>query len=196
LTNVAVLLVAGIYFTHYAAVLAPALVLVIGGAVQVALQYATTLSGPARTALLAGAGVFLVAIVGVQLRAVHDDGTGRGFPRTAVAEQLAGGRCVTSDSAVPLILTGVMGRNIDNGCRVVVDFTGQVYETRGDSTYRADNQEFQRLAADYLLSGDRIVLVRQGTDLLDDATTALLRSRPILIESRNLLVLGDGPPAP
>jgi hypothetical protein len=143
-----------------------------------------------RLALLASAGLLLAVVASIQVWDVVDDRSGRGFPRATVAQLLAGGRCVTADSATLLILTGVMGRNISNGCPVVVDFTGQVYETRGQPTYRGSNEEFQRRATDYLLSGDRIVLVRQSHDLLNAASMAELRARPVLLERKYVLVLG------
>lgn len=188
--NVVLLLVGGIYFKHYSAALAPLLVLVIGAATQVVVDAARRSTPTRRLTLLAGMGVLLAVVAAVQVRDVAVDRSGRGFPRAAVAQLLAGGRCVAADSATPLILTGVMGRNIGNGCPVVVDFTGQVYETRGESTYRGANQQFQQRAKEYLLSGDRIVLVRERLDLLDAATIAEMRTRPVLLERRNLLVLG------
>jgi 4-amino-4-deoxy-L-arabinose transferase-like glycosyltransferase len=186
----ALLLAGSLYFTHYAASVAPMLVLILGAGAQVGLDASRRLPAAGRAAVVVLGVAALGAVVLVQLRAVVDIQSGWRFPGPAVSRLVADGTCVTADSATPLILTGVLGRNIERGCPVVVDFTGQVYDTRGQGLDRPDNAAYQEWATDYLLSGDRIVLVRLDNDGLAPDTVDLLRARDVLKESDHVVVLG------
>jgi hypothetical protein len=185
------LLANGVMFRHYSAVLAPLVVLVLGAAVQVVLDATSTWSGTSRVVAVASTATVVLAIIAGQLVTVSDYGAGRRFPWAQVTPLVAGARCVTADSATPLILTGSMSTNIEQGCPVVVDFTGQLYETRGEPLVRRENQAWQRWALDYLSSGDRTILVRQVNDGFTAATLADLVDRPVLLEAKKLVVLGE-----
>ena len=190
-SNVVVLAATAVYFKHYSAVLAPAIALILGAGVQVAVDGARRRGVPGRT-LFVVVSIAIACLVAVQLGFVRADRVGGRFPRAAVDRALGGSTCVTADSAAPLILTGWMARNIAHGCPVVVDFTGHVYEARGAPSRRS-SEAFQAWAAAYLLTGDRIVLIRRPADQLDATTDALLAKRPVLLDRPQVLVLGPAP---
>ena len=100
---------------------------------------------------------------------------------------------MTADSATALILTNTFHSNLANGCPVVVDFTGQVYETRGYPLSRSENPEFQRLALEYLNRGERVIITRQAADGFTPETLANIQRRPILYANKNVTVYGPLP---
>jgi hypothetical protein len=121
---------------------------------------------------------------------------GTSFPARDVARTLAASRCVTADSPDVLILTDVLQRNRQRGCRVLVDLSGLSYDgdampLRPDGTpvARALNPAWQRDLTDYLFSGDVLFLTRPASDGFSPESLQRLDALPLLRHGRGFVLL-------
>lgn len=180
-------------FINYTAYTAAALALVIGAFGQAVANQVLKLDYEPRrivSAILATVAVLIILPMGIRTaRVLHPIK----FPVTQVSAAIAGGKCITSDSAFTLIETNTFNSNVANGCAVVVDFTGMVYETRNLPLQRQHNPQFQQDAIAYLNQGDRVILMRQDKDKLSPAVLAELAKRPVLFHQGPYIVYGPLP---
>ncbi|WP_425956757.1 hypothetical protein [Xylanimonas sp. McL0601] len=150
--QVAVLVLSPSYFTHYAALAAPSLVLVVASAVASAPRLSR-----ASIAVAACAGLACATVSALSPSAVP-------FPAQTVRALLPTAGCVRSDSPGALVLLDLLSRELKSGCTVLVDLSGISYDRRGRSATgpvsRRSNRLYQEEAVDYLASGSSAVLVR------------------------------------
>jgi hypothetical protein len=143
-------------------------------------HYASLVAGPAAVAVAAGldwwvrrlsrirpqagragtaATLALVAAYSLPMTQAH---VGRAFPGAelgAVAERIPG--CVTADDPTTLILMGVLGRNLEHRCPLVVDLGGWTYDHPPvPAVARARDTAFQVYARNYLSSGGAAISTR------------------------------------
>lgn len=188
--QVFVLMITPNLFINYTAFTSVALALTIGAFCQVVANRVQELAPSARrrasTVLIAA----LILIVTPFVVFIDFRMTPRTYPVAGVSEAVAGGQCVTVDSALSYFMTDTFRSNVDNGCPIIVDFTGYVYETRDLPLRRKNNPEFQAYAIDYLMQGDRIVIIRAEEDGLTAPTLAVLNERPVLFQQDEYVVYG------
>jgi hypothetical protein len=108
-------------------------------------------------------------------------------PPRALAPRLAKVRCVMSDSPMPLIRLNVLDRNLANGCRDWVDVTGRTYAPDmnvrgpdGKPVPRVENGPWQRALADYLGSGQAVIVGRGNGSGMSGATFDAIRGSGVL----------------
>jgi alpha-1,2-mannosyltransferase len=169
------------WFLHYAGVIAAPLVLVLGGGLAVALQKAGTVRSwlPPAVASLAAVAILVSALPLTQHR------LGRPFPgRTAatIVANLPG--CVVTDFPMTLIQMNLLRRNLERGCRYVVDLGGTSYHigTRADRQQkRHHNEIWQAYALEYLRTGDAVVIARFSSGVgFSPETAKVVRGWPQL----------------
>jgi alpha-1,2-mannosyltransferase len=175
------LAVSPVWFLHYAGVIAAPLVLVLGGGLAVALQKAGTVRSwlPPAVASLAAVAILVSALPLTQHR------LGRPFPgRTAatIVANLPG--CVVTDFPMTLIQMNLLRRNLERGCRYVVDLGGTSYHigTRADRQQKRDHNEiWQAYALEYLRTGDAVVIARFSSGVgFSPETAKVVRGWPEL----------------
>lgn len=91
--------------------------------------------------------------------------------------------CVTTDDPAVLVVAGVLDRNIQRGCPLMVDLGGYSYYLRPGADLhvsRARNRQWQRYVLDYLRSGEAAVVVRFDNSALSRRTRAEVESWPAL----------------
>lgn len=147
------------WFQHYAALSAPAAALVMGAASGRLID----LLGWAWSPLRWVGGLALLAVLFLYATPPDDAGFGREFPARSMRPLVADVTgCVTSDVAGILIELDVLGQNIERGCPLVVDLGGYSYAIDRDvlPRSRARDAQWQRVALDYLRSGDVTIVAK------------------------------------
>lgn len=183
------LLVTPSFYPYYAALLGPAMVLVVAAAVRAVPVRARTL------AVVATCLGFGLTTAPGQFHAP------RPFPAAQVRAMLPQAGCVRSDSPGALVLLDVLSRDLDRGCTVAIDLSGTWFDepvvVRSQVVSRRDNPRYQDAVVDYLSTGGATVLVRAGGDGFSTATTKeLARGRTLDRFPDNVRVLAGGrPPA-
>jgi alpha-1,2-mannosyltransferase len=168
------------WFFHYTALTAAVIAVVAGAALQQALDLpAFRQRRTLRPIAPVGAGFALLALAAF----VATASSGEPFParqlRPAVESSTG---CVTTDHGSALILTDMIGRNLDRGCPLVVDLGGYSHDRQGLS--RRGNPEFQDFAIGYLRTGDRAVLARFTADeSWSRASLRVLQNWPVVAEA-------------
>jgi hypothetical protein len=171
----AVLLVATpIFYPHYVAILAVPAALLMGVA-------AGLVSRPSRTwgrrGLVAGG----CALIVLDVLAVTRIRSGDVVPTALHAPVRAATDCITADDPNTLLALGVVGRNIQRDCLLVVDLGGYSHDlSRGRTVPRSRNAEWQQVVLDYLGDGQYAVPTRFGRGRgLSAATAAEIESWPV-----------------
>ncbi len=146
------------WFLHYAALIAgPAAVTVGYGAAQLIAR-----ARRANPILGVVAAVALGVAVSGYAVPVTSARFGESFPGGQLAAAVTGAQgCVTTDNPTTLTEMGVLGRNLDRGCPLVIDLGGRSYdEPATPAVSRTRNPSWQRYALRYLESGTVVVLTR------------------------------------
>jgi hypothetical protein len=187
LASGAVLLAAPSWFLFYADFLTPAAALCVAtgaAAIGAARRDSARVFWPA--CATAGAAVVLLVLVGSAQALWYRPGKTISPPR-ALAPRLAKVRCVMSDSPMPLIRLNVLDRNLANGCRDWVDVTGRTYAPDmnvrgpdGKPVPRVENGPWQRALADYLGSGQAVIVGRGNGSGMNGTTFDAIRGSGIL----------------
>ena len=173
------LLITPSWFPHYAALIAPTAALVLGGA-------ATTMAARLRPGSIRHAfrGALVTAMVVLTVLPLSRASLGKALPRGALTSGVIGAAgCVTTDDPANLIELNVLDRNLDRGCRLVVDVGGYSYDesVAGRQVPRRSNSVWQRTLLDYLRSGSVTVLSRFGSQSTFSTTTVVTIHRwPLL----------------
>lgn len=180
LSSVALLLASPAFFPHYLAVLGVPVALAAGGLVV------STAPGSG-----ASAGRLAVTVVGclalaLDALALTRIASGEVVPTRELdpAVQSATG-CITADDPSTLLALGVVGRNIDRGCDLVVDLGGYSHHlSAGTSVSRGRNQEWQLVVIRYLGGGQYALSTRFGRGRgLTPATAAAIESWPVQLRA-------------
>ncbi|HEY3407457.1 MAG TPA: glycosyltransferase 87 family protein [Propionicimonas sp.] len=177
LANTVVLLLGPTWFIHYPAFVAAPLCLVYGAA-------AGELAGMRRARwvrVIAG----VVAAAGVSLlgSSMLQASEGTAFPDHLLREVLAARPgCVTTDNPTTLIFSNTLRRNLAEGCPLVVDLSGYIYDIHrnGGDINRASDPTFQRLALNYLESGTTTALIRFGPGDLSRQSRLVIDAWPLV----------------
>lgn len=176
-TALATLLIGPSWYSHYPEFAAVPLALVLGtGLAQMV--------GAGRRSLHSAVAAATAVVVAVG--AVVQFATPEGSPFavrevTAVVRDRAG--CITTDNPVSLILTNTLRRNLRQGCPLVVDLSGYIYNitrTADADPLRSDNPAFQRELMNYLASGNTAIIMRLWPDSFSAQSQAEVRSWPSL----------------
>lgn len=182
------LLVAPQFYRHYPAVVAAPLTVLLGlGAGRWLAQLRSHRLRVVILVVLAGVGAVAALLAAHQRVDTHFDGPGL----AAVAWTHPG--CVTTDDPTALIAADLIGSNLADGCRLVVDLTGYRYYLGGPADLRA-NPAWQEFYREYMSSGSLAVLTRKHAwDEMDDRTRALMRTWTTVGEVSGRPVLSPRP---
>ncbi|HET6825790.1 MAG TPA: hypothetical protein VFH64_07680, partial [Amnibacterium sp.] len=180
---VIILLASPSYFLHYGVLAAPFLATTVGIGAARLLSFVR--NAPARTAL---AVVVVLAVLALNVPADVTKRTSEAVPTAVLrpaAQRVQG--CVTTDDPHILAALDVLSRDLERGCPLWPDVTGYTYDRDsykigGREVARPRNPRWQRDVAAYLLSGQAVIVHRDGTGL-SPATDRLIRSGPILARS-------------
>jgi hypothetical protein len=171
------------YFGHYGTFAAPALALLVGAGADTVLSWLAVRT-PVVRPLAPALGVVALAVLAAHV-VTHAEGR-RPPPESAMADQLAGARCVAADSAAALVAADVLSRDLEQGCPVVVDVTGLTYDQdRGDlrsgstPTARRHDPEWQRSVDRYLTGASAVLLDQWRSDGLDPKVLVRLEHRDL-----------------
>jgi hypothetical protein len=93
--------------------------------------------------------------------------------------------CLTSDDPNNLLALGVVGRDVERGCALVVDLGGPSHDlSRGQVIPRSRNAAWQRLVVDYLGSGHYTLATRFGPGRgYSKATVSTIDSWPVRVQA-------------
>ncbi len=201
LANGAVLVGSPPYFPHYGAFLAPPVALTAGAGVQRAWGYLRRRAGYGaygRYVLVAAVGAGLLACAAPLALTTR---LTTPFPNARLAALLASKRCVAADAPAALVLSGVLSRDLRNGCPTRIDVTGATYNVdsvigaNGHEVSRRVNPLWQKDIVAYLLSGQAAIVVRPSGDELSRSSLAILHRLPVLYHARGITVWAVGPGA-
>ncbi|HEY3409654.1 MAG TPA: hypothetical protein VGK53_15905, partial [Propionicimonas sp.] len=177
LANTVVLLVGPTWFIHYPAFVAAPLCLVYGAATG-------ELAGMRRAGWVRVlAGVMAAAGVGLLGSSMLQAREGTAFPDQLLRGVLAARQgCVTTDNPTTLIFSNTLRRNLAEGCPLVVDLSGYIYDIHrnGGDLNRASDPTFQRLALNYLASGTTTALIRFGPGDLSRESRLVIDAWPMV----------------
>ena len=188
-----VLLAAPIYLNHYSSFLTVPLALVLGASAAVVSDRLRARGSHKVDRVAAVAAVTTLVLLGLGSLARP---LGEHFPGKRLAAHLPVSGCVRSDVPTALIQLDVLSRDLERGCPVPVDFTGQTYDRLarqgldGSPLPRDANPAWQAYVRDYLTSGSALVLVRGSNNGFDATTQQLFRSLPVLGRVGEHAVLG------
>jgi len=177
-----VLLLTPTWFVHYSALTAGVTALVVGAGAQ-RLVNVLARRGSAAVGRVVSA-VLVVGLAAFSLP-VAPSTIGSVFPGNTLGAAVARRPgCITSDHPTALILMGVLNRNLQRGCPLVVDLGGASYDlpspARGVLS-RRKNEAFQRYALTYLKTGNTMILARFYRGFgLSDSSLKTVRSWPVV----------------
>jgi hypothetical protein len=176
------LLVTPSFYQHYPAVMAVPVALILGSAVALT-------PGAGRTRQLGALALLPVVLVWGTAQVVHiaeSQLNDRDVHFTSLRDAVeSASGCVTSDDPAPLIELDVFTRDIERGCPVWIDLSGDAYvDDIGGDLPRYRNEQFQRQAMDYLARGEVAIVGREESlHYLDAASRRRLASWPVLASS-------------
>ncbi|MGI8457132.1 MAG: hypothetical protein ACR2LI_03315 [Propionibacteriaceae bacterium] len=175
------------FFQHYAGLTAAPLALVVGSATALGIRRI-------RSARLRTWTAIALVLAGTLLAIPSIGSTyGRVFPAATLRPAvLAVPGCVTADDPTALLQLDVLSRNLERGCRLVVDLGGYSYDLQPRNrsfVSRRSNLPWQRAAIRYLGGGSVTMVLRFtrrfGFDPLSAATvrswTVIKRAQPFLV---------------
>ncbi|MFT4164126.1 MAG: hypothetical protein QM650_02670 [Microlunatus sp.] len=202
-THGALAMTTPMWFVHYAGLTSAPIALAVGGGVAVLLSWCGRLEP---TPVARGLSVALVALTAVGILALAypmrtQTLGGREFPAAELAPtagRLPG--CLATDWPLALLQLNLMQRQIDRGCRFVVDLGGYSYYLT-DSAYhdqtRRKNKDWQMLALAYYRSADAVLPVRFSAESGYSAATArTMTSWPVLVKAGGCAIRVPQPEEP
>ena len=180
------LMFAPVYFPHYAGWLAPQAALAAGAVAATTIDWL----GPNRRRL--GIGAFAVGFAVLAVISLRP--AGERVRLTPSDPDLSGARCVTSDAPILLIVTGALRRDLDNGCRLLLNPNSVSHILNagraGGKLSRSKLPEYQREMQDYYTSGDGVIIGRPAKAGLNAETWAVLRDHfPIELQRGPITIL-------
>ena len=122
----------------------------------------------------------------------------RPFPAGAFASAVnAAPGCVTADNSTALIVTNALSRNLQRGCRTVVDLSGYSHDVRaatGTKGSRVGNRAWQRFVLAYFRSGSAafVITFDDGTHF-NANTVATLDQWPVLAKRGQYVLAPHSP---
>jgi alpha-1,2-mannosyltransferase len=192
LTHGALVLAAPMWFLHYAGLTAAPIALVLGGSVGAIMGW----SGRVQRVPWIGWTVGSVAVLGTVVLALSLPRWGFGsalFPGKTLAsgvEDQSG--CLATDWPMSLLQMDLLQRNLDRGCRLVVDIGGYSYylvDSEFSDVSRRRNDDFQTVILTYYRSADAVVPVRFSTRSgYSNATAKEIASWPVVAKAGRFVV--------
>jgi hypothetical protein len=176
------LLTGPVFISHYSGWIAP------GGAIVLGTAAAVLVSALDRSRLTARLcrGAALLALGLVALTAIQPQGIA--IDRAALEHDIRDARCVSSDSAVLLVETSGLLRDLQAGCHLVLDPTGTAYDTdRGHlapgpvGAARLAAPGYQRAMEAYYAGSDAALFTRPADGLTDATRAAIARTLPVVV---------------
>lgn len=190
LTHGALAMTTPMWFLHYAGLTAAPIALAVGGALTVLLGWCGQLQRRSAARFLSGAliGLAMVSMLALTYPLREHTLGGKRFPAAELAPtagQLAG--CVATDWPMALLQLNLLQRQIDRGCRFVVDLGGYSYYLT-DSAYhdqmRRKNEDWQVLALAYYRSADAVLPVRFSVKSgFSEQTAQTVKSWPVIVKA-------------
>ncbi len=179
-----------LWFLHYAGMSAAPIALVLGGALWAIMDW-TGQRWPSLPLPLAGVATGAVLVLAIPMTRV--DLGGRPFPAEALAQPLRDRPgCVTHDFPMALIQMDLLQRDIDRGCRFVVDLGGYSYyvtDSPDAKEPRARNRDWQAHALEYYRSGDAAIAFRFRAGAgFSRATARTIKRWPVIVEVGDFVV--------
>lgn len=193
--QIGVLLYVPVFFTGYPTFAAPALVLVLGAFGQVLWNFAAGMRFQWVVRSVAAVGVFVV----FAFCAVYITQTPKSFgalPAGAI-RAVADGRCVAADRPSTIAIVNRLTSSLNNGCPIVVDFTGSYYSTpqaRRGMTNRIISPDFQAGIQNYFSNSDYVIITRRKNDQMSPQTLDQLKARPVVFKGKKGALVIYGPP--
>jgi alpha-1,2-mannosyltransferase len=176
----ALLLSTPLWFVHYAGLTAAPAAIMVGAAAATLIGVSKSIGarGLIASLLVAGLAVVAVPMLGARF--------GRPFPAAAIAETAGPlGGCITTDDPTTLIQTDLLQRNLQRGCKLVVDLGGYSNDVHLSRVVaRSRNGPWQSFAIDYLRSGSAVIVVRFNSRFGFSAhSAAVVRKWPVLVRA-------------
>ncbi len=172
---VALLLLAPIFYPHYLGVLA------VPGALLVGVATGVLTDLPRRRGWRLAVAIVGCLALALDVLALSRIRSGDSIPLELAGPVQSATGCLTSDDPNNLLALGVVGRNVDRGCELVVDLGGHSHDlSRGQRIPRSRNPAWQQLVVDYLGSGEYALATRfaEGRGL-STATATEIDSWPV-----------------
>ena len=183
LVQVAIVLSTPSFFGDYPNFAGPALSLVLGTAVALAIGHLA----PMRRARSAVAVTVVTCLVASLAAISIASDSSRSLKLGELRDEVAGAECVSADTPSLLVLSGGLREDIDHGCRIVLDPTGVRYDTdRGHllpgpasgSTRAAVG--YQRAMAAWYASGSVALFLHPGAGLTAETMAPIVAALPVL----------------
>ena len=162
----AIVLITPMWFLHYAGLTAAPIALAVGAAVGVVIGWVARVAQlPWMPGLIGAIALVCTTLLVIPLQRITFYSPS--FPgRTLAAQVTDQPGCFVTDFPMTLIQMNLLQRNLDRGCRLVVDIGGYSYYDV-DSQYadvsRRKNKDFQRVLLDYYRSGTAVIPLRFST---------------------------------
>ena len=189
ITHAALVMTTPMWFLHYAGLTAAPMALTFAGALAVVMGWTRQVRWlPPSLAVVTVAGTLVLAYpmreVDLGDRQIPVDQLRATLPRW--------GTCIATDWPMTLIQLNLLQREIDRGCRFVVDLGGYSYyllDSPFHAEARRDNVDWQQLALEHYRSGDAVIPVRFDTDAgFSEHTARTLESWPVIVEAGDYVV--------
>ena len=196
IAQMAYLLLAPTFYSHYSAWIAPAAAIILG-----IRESALTMDAAARYRPLVGlARVGYVGIVAALVIGIPRH-QGVVLEQAGIVRDLDGARCVSADAPDLLVVTSRLRRNIADRCQLVVDPTGLSYETdRGHlspgpvAAARLKAAGYQAAMEEYYDDSNAAMFTRDSADGLTAATREEISDElPVVVEHGSVTIMLPGP---
>lgn len=187
------------YFSHYAALVAPAIAMVLaGGYGGLGVLAARADGARVAVATIAPLSVALVVVSVLPVQLIEREV--RPFPTAELGARLPEEGCVRADSPVNLVLLDRLSSAVDQGCQEPIDVSGRAYEigprtATGAPVPRVRNPQWQEEILGYLTSGPAAVLTRGVGNGFDTDTAREIDRRTVWRAGTTRLVINDAPAA-
>ncbi|MET0694446.1 MAG: hypothetical protein ABWY56_10975 [Propionibacteriaceae bacterium] len=174
-SKVALLLAAPIFYPHYLGTVAVPSALLVGVVVGLLTARPERMISRLMVAIL---GCMALALDAIALSRIQ---SGDSVPAELSEAVRPAPGCLTSDDPSNLLALGVVGRNLERGCELVVDLGGYSHDLSQDKIVpRSRNAAWQQFAVHYLESGHYALATRFGTGRgFSAATVATIDSWPL-----------------
>ena len=187
--TVLLLLASPAFFPHYLAILGVPVAMA-AGAMAVGVRPGRTRLARTRSGSIRRAGRLAAASIGcsvlvLDVVALTRIESGEVVPASALnTAVLPAPGCITADDPNTLLALGVVGRNIERRCELVVDLGGYSHHlSRNTTLSRSRNREWQRVVLNYLQSGHYALPTRFGRGSgLSRSTATEIDSWPVRLE--------------
>jgi hypothetical protein len=189
-SGVAVLLLVPVWWIHYASFIAGPAALTVGVGISQVRRWASAWGRRGEYAVASLFGLVAAVVFGVSLLRATLEAP---FPAAQLrAPVAASSGCVTSDDPIALIETDVLTRNLQRGCRLMVDIRGYAFH-RSSPAWAPEGRRrslgWQALTLDYFRSGDTFISAHFSAGKgFDEATAATIESWPLLAKVGNYAV--------